>query len=63
MLMAMATIPAFAASGVNYEVKVGETLRLDISDWGVQCMADGSSYTWEITPSYAGDGTNCYESL
>lgn len=51
----------FAASSANYEVEVGETLRLDISDWGVQCMANGSSYTWEFTSSYATDGTNCSE--
>jgi hypothetical protein len=50
----MAASPAFAASGTNYEVEVGKTLRLDISDWGVECMANGSSYTWEITSPYVG---------
>lgn len=58
MLMTLVTSLAFAASGTNYEVKVGNTLRLDISDWGVECMANGSSYTWEITQDYVGDDTN-----
>ena len=63
LLMTFAVNPTFAASSANYEVEVGETLRLDISDWGVQCMANGSSYTWELTSSYATDGTNYNEYL
>lgn len=63
MLMTLVINPAFAASGTDYEVKVGETLRLDISNYGVQCMSNGSSYTWEITPAYIGDDTNYNEYL
>lgn len=63
MLMTLVASPAFAASGTNYEVEVGKTLRLDISDWGVECMANGSSYTWEITQAYVGDDTNYGEYL
>ena len=58
MLMTMVANPAVAASGTNYEVEVGKTLRLDISNFGVECMANGSSYTWEITQAYVGDDTN-----
>jgi len=58
MLMTMVASPAFAASGTNYEVEVGKTLRLDISNFGVECMANGSSYTWETTQAYVGDNTN-----
>ena len=47
-----------AASGVNYEVEVGKTLRLDISDTGVSLMSNYISYKWEFTPAYAGDNTN-----
>lgn len=61
MLMTLVASPAFAASGTNYEVEVGKTLRLDISDLGVECMANGSSYTWEITQAYVGDDTNYSE--
>ena len=63
MLMTLASSPVFAASGTNYEVEVGKTLRLNISDWGVECMANGSSYTWEITKAYVGDDTNYSEYL
>ena len=63
MMMTLVSSPAFAASGTKYEVEVGKTLRLDISDFGVECMANGSSYTWEITPSYIGDDTNYDEYL
>lgn len=63
MMMTMVACPAFAASDMNYEVEVGKTLRLDISTWGVECMANGNSYTWEISPSYAGDDTNYGEYL
>lgn len=63
VLMTMASSPAFAAFGTNYEVEVGKTLRLDISDLGIEFMANGSSYTWEITPSYVGDDTNYNEYL
>ena len=58
MLMTLVANPAVAASGTNYEVEVGKTLRLDISNFGVECMANGSSYTWEITQAYVGDDTN-----
>lgn len=63
MLMTLVASPVFAASGTNYEVEVGETLRLDISNYGVECMANGSSYTWEITQAYVGDDTNYSEYL
>lgn len=63
MMMTLVSSPAFAASGTKYEVEVGKTLRLDISDFGVECMANGNSYTWEITPSYIGDDTNYDEYL
>lgn len=63
MLMTWVVSPASAASGTDYEVKVGETLRLDISNYGVQCMSNGSSYTWDITPAYIGDDTNYDEYL
>lgn len=58
MLMTLVISPAIAASGTNYEVEVGNTLRLDISNLGIECMANGSSYTWEITPAYIGDDTD-----
>lgn len=58
MLMTFVTSPAVAASGTNYEVEVGKTLRLDISNFGIECMANGSTYTWEITQDYVGDDTN-----
>ena len=58
MLMTLVTSPAIAASGTNYEVEVGNTLRLDISNLGIECMANGSSYTWEINPAYVGDDTD-----
>ena len=63
MLMTIVASPAFAASGTNYEVEVGKTIRLDISDFGVECMANGSSYTWEITQAYVGDDTDYGEYL
>jgi len=63
MMMILVASPAFAASGTNYEVEVGKTLRLDISNLGVECMANGSSYTWEITQAYVGDDTNYSEYL
>ena len=63
MLMTLVASTAVAASGTNYEVEVGKTLRLDISDLGVECMANGSSYTWEITQAYVGDDTDYSEYL
>lgn len=63
MLMTLVTSPAFAATGKNHEVEVGNTYRLDISDLGVELMANGSSYTWEITQAYEGDDTNYSEYL
>ena len=63
VLMTLVTSPAIAASGTNYEVEVGSTLRLDISSLGVECMTNGSSYTWEITQDYIGDDTNYSEYL
>ena len=63
MLMTLVASPAVAASGTNYEVEVGKTLRLDISNLGVECMANGSSYTWEITQAYVGDDTDYSEYL
>lgn len=63
MMMTLVASTTFAASGTNYEVEVGKTLRLDISDLGVECMAGGSSYTWEITQAYIGDDTNYSEYL
>ena len=63
MLMTLVASTAVAASGTNYEVEVGKTLRLDISDLGVECMANGSSYTWEITQAYVGDDTDYGEYL
>ena len=58
MLMTLVASSAFAASGTKYEVEVGKTLRLDISNLGVECMANGGSYTWEYSPAYVGDDTN-----
>ena len=63
MMMTLVASTTFAASGTNYEVEVGKTLRLDISDLGIECMASGSSYTWEITQAYVGDDTNYSEYL
>ena len=63
MLMTLVATTASAASGTNYEVEVGKTLTLDISDFGVECMANGSSYTWEITQAYVGDDTDYTEYL
>ncbi len=63
MMMTLVASPVVAASGTNYEVEVGETLRLDISNLGVECMANGSSYTWEISQAYVGDDTNFSEYL
>lgn len=57
MMMTLVANPAFAASGVNYEVEVGKTLRLDISALGIECMVNGLSYTWEIS----GNDTNSSE--
>lgn len=61
MLMALVASPVFAASGTNYEVEVGKTLRLDISDLGVSLMKNSSSYTWEYSQAYVGDDTNFNE--
>lgn len=61
MMMTLVANPAFAASGVNYEVEVGKTLRLDISALGIECMVNGLSYTWAITQAYEGDATNYSE--
>ena len=63
MMMTLAGSQAVAATGTNYEVEVGKTLTLDISDLGVECMANGSSYTWEITQAYVGDDTDYTEYL
>lgn len=63
MLMTLVSYQAVAATGTNYEVEVGKTLRLDISDLGVECMTSGSSYTWEITQAYVGDDTDYSEYL
>lgn len=63
MMMTLVASTTFAASGTNFEVEVGKTLRLDISNLGIECMASGSSYTWEITQAYVGDDTNYSEYL
>ena len=63
MMMTLAGSQTVAATGTNYEVEVGKTLTLDISDLGVECMANGSSYTWEITQAYVGDDTDYTEYL
>ena len=44
-IMILASANAFAAAGVTYEVEVGKTLRLDISDTGVKFMANEYSYS------------------
>ena len=63
LITSLLMLVAGSTHAATYEVEVGGTLRLDLPSFGVECMANGYSYTWEITPNYVGDPTNYDEYL
>lgn len=63
MMMTLVASPAYAASGTNYEVEVGKTLRLEISATGIKNMEKDYYFSWLHTKEYVGDNTNYNEYL